>query len=82
MLKLSRKRMFSSGREKKTLPSKSKNEIYDWLSKTTKDKSNGMPFLNHWEEKLPLPIKILYPVKIFFENEGELKMFSAPLYKT
>ena len=73
------KECFYQAERKKTLLSKSKNEIYDRLSKTIKDKSNGMPFLNHWEEKLQLPIKILYSVKIFFKNEGELKMFSAPL---
>lgn len=76
---IKKKNVFIRQRKKKTLLSKSKNEIYDWLSKTIRDKSNGMPFLSHWEEKLQLPIKILYSVKIFFKNEGELKMFSASL---
>ena len=51
----------------------------DFPKQVIKYKSNGMPFLNRWEEKSQLPTKILYPVKIFFKNEGELKTFSAPL---
>ena len=80
MLKLSRKKMLLSSIEKRHCLQKLKiGFMTDFPKQVIKDKSNGMPFLNRWEEKSQLPTKILYPVKIFFKNEGELKTFSAPL---
>ena len=46
------KECFYQAERKKTLLSKSKNEIYDRLSKTIKDKSNGMPFFKSLRRKI------------------------------